>query len=95
MSDVSLISLIQTGLIWATTISWAEVVRSGTNYIYPNDEKKVLEAQIIYAIILTFIVIVIFYFLQTTKNKIIELKETIDKRLVEMQKNQSQTSQFK
>lgn len=77
MSDLSLFSLIQSGLVLSTTLVWADVVKNSVKYIYPNNDGKVLQAQFIYAIILTIIVILIFYFLQNTKKQLAKLKDNI------------------
>ena len=77
-TDISLISLIQTGLVLGTTLAWSDVARTGANYIYPNNGVKVFDVQLIYAIILTVIVILIFYFLQHTRKEYTKLKNNID-----------------
>lgn len=92
MSDLSLFSLIQSGLVLATTLVWADVVRNSVKYIYPNNDGKVLQAQFIYAIILTIIVILIFYFLQNTKKQLVKLKDTISSFNQNLSQNFNQKS---
>jgi hypothetical protein len=88
MTDLSLLSLIQAGLVWSATMAYADVVRTATSYVYPNDKEKALEAQIIYATILTVIVILIFYFIQKTKSDFAKLEKILEDKFDAMQKMQ-------
>jgi|GEM_PF-4954499 len=94
MTDTSLLSLIQAGLVWSTTLAWSDVVRTGTSYIYPNDKEKALEAELGYAVILTIIVILIFYFLQKTASELKSLEGSIVQKINDMQSIQKQSKLF-
>lgn len=94
-NDTSLIYLIQSGFTFAVVMAWSDAVKAGASYVYPNNTEKAFEAQVVYAIIITIIVIAIFYFLQTTKNEIAKLKESINLNLIEMQKIKQMNQQAK
>ena len=69
-TDLSLLSLIQAGFIWGCTYAWSNVVLAAVNHIYPHDDSKLFEAKLIYAIILTTIVIVLCYVIKKISDEL-------------------------
>lgn len=62
---MTFINMIEAGFVLGCTMAWSDVVSTGTKYIYPNS-KSVLEAKLVYALILTFVIIFLFYFIDKT-----------------------------
>lgn len=93
-NEVSIFSIIQGGLVLGCTLTWSEVIRSGANYIYPENKEKALEMQLLYAIILTIIVVLIFNFLQKTKDNLAEMDKQIQRKELELQKIKNSAKLF-
>lgn len=66
MAEVSTLSLIQGGLVLSCSLIWAGVVKSGVQYIYPNDQGGEFRSQLMFAIVLTVVVIIILHSIQQT-----------------------------
>lgn len=87
MADPSTISLVQGGLVLACSLVWSDTIKIAVSYIYPNNAEKVLQAQIVYAVVLTIIVILIIYSLKKTQSQIAKLENVITNQLEQIQKN--------
>lgn len=74
-TDISLISLLQTGFVWSATTAWADVASTATAMIYPDDRSKMIKAKVVYASLITAIVILIFYLLNKTIDKVYAMAE--------------------
>ena len=79
MTTVSATSILQAGLVWAGTMAWADAITTGVKQYYPHDEKKLLQAKIIYAIILTVIILSLFHLMTQTTNKLNEIQAEKDR----------------
>lgn len=87
MSDTSTVGLIQSGLVLACSLVWADTVKATVNYIYPNNGEKLLQAQIIYAVVLTIIVVIIIYSLNKTQTQVAKVENDILEKLKTIQVN--------
>jgi undecaprenyl pyrophosphate phosphatase UppP len=76
--EASALSIIQAGLVLAATLAWSDTIKSATEYVYPSDKEKKVEFKILYSIILTGIVLIIFYFINNFKDKIDELQTELE-----------------
>lgn len=94
-SDVSVISIIQGGLVLGCTLVWSEVIKSGAGYMFAGNQEKVIEIQILYAIILTIIVVLIFKFLSKTKSELAKIQTQINSENIEMKKIKSLSTSFR
>jgi hypothetical protein len=74
-TDISLISLLQTGFVWSATTAWADVASTATAMIYPDDRSKMLKAKMVYAALITAIVVLVFYLLNKTIDKVYTMSE--------------------
>lgn len=83
MAEISVFGLIQAGLVWSTTLAWSDVVKSGAEYVYPNNKEKLFQMQILYAVMLTIIIILIIYFLQKTKSRIENVTKILNQKINE------------
>jgi hypothetical protein len=52
-------SSITVSILLLVTLAWNDVIQGIINNYYPNSRKKTLRSKIIYAILITFIVIII------------------------------------
>ena len=77
-SNISALGLIEAGLTLSCALVWSDTIKKAVETIYPTDKNKELQVQIIYAIILTIIVILLFYILNTTKTEIKKVAQNID-----------------
>lgn len=93
--NTSSISLIQGGLILACSLAWSDAIKAGSDYIFPGNKEKVLQAKIIYAIIITIVVLILFYLLQESRNQIIKIKEDLDRKIKEINEIQNHSTAFK
>ena len=75
------ISIIQAGLVLGTTLAWSEVVKVGAKQIYPMDDNKVFRAQLLYAIIITFILVIGFYILNKAEKHVNNIKDKLEKKI--------------
>ncbi len=81
--EVSLLSLIQAGLVLGATLSWSNVIQASAEYVWPHNDKAQFRAQLAYSIILTLIVLLIFYFIEISKSRLMKIKDEI---ILEQQK---------
>jgi len=78
MSDSNtLYSIIQAGLVLGATMSWSNVLQNAVNYVWPNNNTARIEAQILYSLILTMIIIFLFYFIQLGKKEISNIQADV------------------
>lgn len=77
-------SIIQAGLVLGTTLAWSEVIKTGTKQIYPLDDSKVFQANVIYAIVITVILIIGFYILQKTEENVNNVKSKLEKQMQDL-----------
>jgi len=54
------LDVIQAGLVFSASMAWADVVNTSVKKIYPDDSDKAIRAKVIYAAIVTILVIIIF-----------------------------------
>ena len=68
VNKVSIESIVSAGLVFGGTLAWADVIKTGTNYIFPSDKMAMFEAKLIYAIVITLIIILIIYLLSKAQD---------------------------
>jgi hypothetical protein len=68
--NTNVISIIEAGIVLACSLAWSNTIQLAVKEIYPkkDDGEAVLISQLIYSIILTTVVLLILYQLQTIKN---------------------------
>jgi phosphate/sulfate permease len=84
-SNPSVISVIQAGLVLGATLAWSEVVKTGTKQLYPADENKLFQAQLIYAIIITILLVIGFQILRKAEKNLNHIKNKIDEKIKDIE----------
>ncbi len=66
----TVISSVKISILFLITLAWNDVVQEIINNYYPNSKKKTLHSKIIYAILITFFVIIVqIYFFPLIEGK--------------------------
>lgn len=60
MAALTAVGVIQAGLVFAASMAWADAINTTVKKFYPGDENKVIQVKIIYAIIVTIVVLLLF-----------------------------------
>lgn len=83
-NETSLLGLIQAGLVWSATTAWSDSINSGVDIIYPNNQKALFKAKITYALVLTLVVVIIFYYLNVIAKNINTAEQKVSMQLTDI-----------